>query len=269
MRTIRKKVKRGIGRILPKPLKIFLLKLAKKIKKPGNNAIPKEELAVFEVLKDKLSVVFDVGAREDLSFYEIKKDCEYHLFEPNKEFASVLREKISKLKDHNIKLNEFGLSDKNEDLPYYENIQSFMDNPSVKGINTGKIFPLKKLDDYVSENGISRIDFLKIDAEGFDYKVVLGGLNIIRSNVSYIQFEYGYGDKVRKFVDLLGDVFDLYMIIDSNLLVAIKEFSGLNYQEPLVPLKEDTIALIDTKLIPNWCGGNILGIKKGLKQEIS
>ncbi len=58
------------------------------------------------------------------------------------------------------------------------------------------------LRDYCSENEIDRIDFLKIDIEGHEFKVMQGGSDLIgNGHVSCIQFEYGaFSTELRFFV---------------------------------------------------------------------
>lgn len=268
-------IRKYVASKLSKKFKLFLRSmLGLTIKKTGNPIIPKEELKIFELLKDEMHTVFDVGAREDLSFYEIKNNCEYHLFEPSIEAIESLKKKMALLNDHVIVLNEFGLSDKNEDnCIYYENSQSFIINPVLKeGIDMGRRYSLRKLDDYVNDHNVAHIDFLKIDAEGLDYKIILGGLDTIKNKVSYIQFEYW--DGVQKFVDLLSSDFDLYLMMEPVLLKAIeggarlkmtKEQKVRNYAKSINVLDTETIDLIDRVLMSMDSGGNILGINKNLK----
>jgi hypothetical protein len=40
--------------------------------------------------------------------------------------------------------------------------------------------PVRRLTDYASEIGLSRIDFIKLDVEGFETEVLRGGLDLIR-----------------------------------------------------------------------------------------
>src|SRR3989344_445509 len=165
LNNMKNNIKKYVGKLLPENIKYFFRKILNFVKHDSNTKIPIEELKIFEALKDSMQIVFDIGAREDLSFFSIKKNCFYHLFEPNKKFTALLKKQISLLENHNIKLNEFGLSDKNEDnCIYYEQSQSFVINPFIKDIDTGQRYSLRTLDEYVSKNKIPFIDFLKLDA---------------------------------------------------------------------------------------------------------
>ena len=50
-----------------------------------------------------------------------------------------------------------------------------------------------RLDTFVNSKAIDKIDFIKIDAEGFDYYVMLGATKLIEKNkIDFIQFEYNW-----------------------------------------------------------------------------
>ena len=238
-----------------------------------NTLTPIEERKLFDLLKNELDIVFDIGTRDELSFYKMKNNCEYHLFEPNIHFVNLLKKQISLFKNHKIKLNEYGLSDiEASNCIYYEKSQSFIINPVLKEDTASSYkYSVSQLDKYVRQNNIPKIDFLKIDTEGLDYKVMLGGLNTIKHKVSYIQFEYW--DGVKKFVDIL-DNFNLYLMIESVLLKAIlekitpsmnQEQKKINYKKSIISLDENIINLIDKHLIPNGYGGNIFGVNSNIK----
>jgi len=232
--------------------------------------IPPAELQIFELLKDEFKVIFDVGCRTDVSYYDLHPSGEYHLFEPNSSFVAELKRKIALLPPNKISVNNFGLSDTNQDnCVYYERSQSFLINPTIGGdVDTGKKFSIRKLDDYVDQHGIKKIDFLKIDTEGFDYKVFQGGRKSLKK-VRFLQFEYW--DGVEKFYQLLGLRYDLFLMMEPALLRAIQKIiwpkltkaeQKLKFSNSLLPLTKTVQHLIDTKFIPAGCGGNILGISK-------
>jgi FkbM family methyltransferase len=205
--------------------------------------MPVEELEVFKSLKD-IKVVFDVGARMDTDYIKARPDIEIHYFEPNPEFAKEL---------YGGKVNILGLSDREERLPYHRDTQSFVS----KGWKMG-VFNLSTLDIYAKN--IPKIDFIKIDCEGMDYKILVGGTETLKKT-RYVQFEYW--DGVQKFVDLLKD-FDLFLIRDARLYndVIKPRVTGKKWEKLLVPLTKDVIELIDKTCIPLGAGGNILGIRK-------
>ena len=171
-----------------------------------HSLIPDTELEIFKSLKD-IKVVFDVGARTDVDYFNIHPKAKYHLFEPNPIFFAELRAKVGNRK--NVYLNNYGLGDKDEELPYDPSTQSFLlpvTNPAL---------PIKTLDWYIQENNIKRIDFLKIDTEGWDYKVLLGGREAIKL-CKYIQYEH-WNDRWC-FHELLNDEFWMKYVGNRNVL---------------------------------------------------
>mgnify|MGYP001566357332 FL=1 len=152
-------------------------------------------------------MIFDVGARVDIDYIELRPKAEFHLFEPNPVFFEELKAKVGKQK--NVFLNNCGLGDKDEELPYDPSTQSFLlpvTNPKL---------PIKTLDWYIKKNNIKQIDFLKIDTEGYDYKVLLGGTEAIKL-CRYIQYEHW--DNKWQFHDLLNNDFWMKYIGGRNVL---------------------------------------------------
>lgn len=174
-----------------------------------HTAIPKDELKVFESLKN-IKVVFDVGARDDVDYLIIKPNVKLHAFEPNPVFFMQLSNQLKERKG--VYLNNYGLGDKTGKFAYSEGNQSFQD------AQTGLTLPIKTLDSYVRKHKIKRIDFLKIDVEGWDFKVLLGGKKAIKL-CRYIQFEQS-GD-LEPFQKLLKD-FDFDYIGGRNYICTRK-----------------------------------------------
>lgn len=232
----------------------------------SNTKIPKEELKIFSILSNEFNRVFDVGCRDDLDYYNMNPDIEYHLFEPNKVALDSIKDKINNLNKPNIILNEYGLADINADnCVYYSNVESFIPHWQVPSIDNKDRYSVRKLDDYVKTNGIDKIDMVKIDVEGLDYQVVLGGINTLKNEnkVSYIQLEYS--GNILQYVKLL-DNFNFYLMVEPRLLSVLKELNELeiDFNQSLVKLDENIIEFIDNTVSPTGNGGNIFGINKDI-----
>jgi len=185
------------------------------------NDFASKELAELTKLKD-IEVFFDVGARMTMDvsvvpsvvdYIKIFPNAEYHLFEPNPEYFNALKE----IKG-NIHLNNFGLGDITGIIPYDNDLQAFAGGEARNTVEHTN-FPVKTLDWYVKKHNISKIDLLKIDAEGYDYKVLLGGKEALKQT-RYIQFETW--DNVEQFHRLLEQDFTLKDIGDRNILATRK-----------------------------------------------
>tara|TARA_R110000868_G_scaffold293520_1_gene553986 strand:+ start:48 stop:731 length:684 start_codon:yes stop_codon:yes gene_type:complete len=219
--------------------------------------IPDEELEVFKTLTLS-GVVVDVGAREDIDMYGLRPDLEYHLFEPSNDFFAVLQEKTKGIP--NIHINNYGLSHKAGEGVYKVVEQSFRNYKS-----DGYPQKLRTLDQYCEENNITSIDFLKIDTEGYDFKVLAGAKDIL-NHTKYIQFEYW--DGVEKFHDMLSADFDMYLMMEPVLREEAYRGFQQNaqmidiFKHTLVPLEPWLITVIDTCFIRGGFGGNVLCIRK-------
>jgi FkbM family methyltransferase len=236
----------------------------------------KGELDLFRCISNELEVVFDVGTRDDIDYYLIKKECEYHLFEPNIKSLKSLENKINTLESRipeNITINKFGLSNENfDDVVYYENTESYIPHWQGISVDNGQHkYSLKTLDDYIDSKSIKKIDFLKIDCEELDYRIIVGGLKNIKynNNVSFIQIEFTW---ITPIIELLTN-FDFYLMLESGLQKVLNELTNNNHEElfskSLVKLDTDLSRFIDLNLKKTGAGGNIFGINKNKQIDIN
>jgi FkbM family methyltransferase len=70
--------------------------------------------------------------------------------------------------------------------------QAHHDHPASEARQTRSV-RVRTLDDWASEHALTGIDFLKVDAEGHDFDVLLGATQLFgRKQVGVAVFEYGY-----------------------------------------------------------------------------
>lgn len=174
-----------------------------------------EELNKFRSLKD-IEVVFDVGVRDSIDYLDIKPEANFHLFEPNIIFFSQLVAKISQIPPikGEVHINNFGLGNVEKNSAYNVYLQAFMDGAARPGWGGDLNLPIKTLDNYIAEKNITRIDFLKIDTEGYDLKVLEGGRKALEM-VRYLQFETW--DNIDDFKMFLGNKWEYEDIGNRNI----------------------------------------------------
>lgn len=152
---------------------------------------PAYEQAAKDGIKDKNSVAIDVGSN-----IGIKADLfcslgykEVHLFEPS---PRMLESSKKLLEKHSKKciFNQCGLSDYKRNLKNIKLLQSWIlcgDDESYNyPVSPGALelqpepfdTELITLDEYCKN--FSRLDLLKIDVEGYEFKVLRGGQNTIQ-----------------------------------------------------------------------------------------
>lgn len=195
-----------------------------------NNCNPKTngEYTFYLRIKDKINTIFDVGCREDSEFTMF--GGEVHYFEPVKSFIDSLKSQYNVNKVSYF--NNFGLGNENIEKYYYPRYQSFIDR-----INTCKVsdepnkilLKIQNASDYIVQNNIQTIDFLKIDTEGYEFDVLKGfGDLLVRVNI--IQFEYGgtYIDnqiKLKEVIDYLQKHgFYKFAYLTNDMPVIITDF---------------------------------------------
>jgi len=144
------------------------------------------EQLFFNKIKNRCEVIFDVGCNRDSIF--IDSVAEVHYFDPVVSYIEELKTK--QFNNKKSVFNSFGLGNSNKTIPYYTSTGSFVER-SIGGKET-ELYNIRKGNEYVQENCIKFIDFLKIDAELYELNV-LEGFEDFLNNVKVIQFEYGPG----------------------------------------------------------------------------
>lgn len=156
--------------------------------------------------------ILDVGANKGQSidfFFNLNKQSKIDSFEPNKKLFTYLLKKYKS--NPNIKLYNFGVSNKKGKLLFHENIldetSTFekLNYDSEYLIKKAKILNVSKenlitntymvktirLIDFINENGTNYYDVLKIDVEGHELKSLKGLFinNATAVPIGYIQLE--------------------------------------------------------------------------------
>ena len=198
------------GKLLKFIKTIFLLAFHK-LENNSTNFKDGEEYTVNAILnsfsKENGKFVFiDVGSNVgNYSKYIVSVcqqkgiDYEGHLFEPVKENFIGLENKLKHLPT--LHLNNFGISDveKNIDIHLggehssidrYEMIGAY----NKRTYNDLEVIRVKRLDAYLQHKNITRVDFLKIDTEGHEMKVLESIQTFLEAQeIDFIQYEYGDG----------------------------------------------------------------------------
>lgn len=167
-----------------------------------------------------LKIIFDIGGHRGESlklftkYFNVKK---IYCFEPISENFIQLEKVANKLRkflDTNITIEQCGCGniEKNilinkltetssstiQDLNYnskYFKKKNFLLN--IKKHITKEEIRIIILSNYIEINEIKKIDFLKIDTEGYEYDVLLGLKENIKK-IGFILFEHHYDDMIKK-----------------------------------------------------------------------
>ena len=135
-------------------------------------------------------IIFDIGANigeTAMNFAKLATNEGFvYSFEPDKHNYSRNLNNMSKNEFDNIELINKGMGDAcgSFSMLNTKNNNAGMNKiiPTKEGIkNNSKISKIKvtTIDTFIQKNGIEKVDFIKIDVEGFEYKVLKGGENCI------------------------------------------------------------------------------------------
>ena len=173
---------------------------------------------------DNFDVFFDVGAHKGESIELFLKEFKiknFYSFEASPINYKILNEKVfflkKKFKDVKIILENIALSSSVKKIYFKQSYES--SSSTLSEINEKSKYFLKKkailnlfsnkdfynnieiqtntLKNYINENYIKQIDFLKIDTEGYEYEIILG-LEEKINKVKLVMFEHHYDDMIKK-----------------------------------------------------------------------
>ncbi|MEA4935978.1 MAG: FkbM family methyltransferase [Paludibacter sp.] len=135
----------------------------------------------FDVTVKKDDVVLDCGAWiGDFSAYAAHKGAQAYAFEPSKQTIEYL--KITQKLNGNIHIVEKGLSDKTE-TSYLEhnNLNTGGNFISSSESETAEKIEITTIDDFVAENNLKKVDFIKADIEGFERYMLKGATKTLKT----------------------------------------------------------------------------------------
>lgn len=176
------------------------------------------EMRIMHRLIKPNYTVFDIGANVGLYtalFSKLVGDLgQVHSFEPYSLTYNILRRNVKNMKLRNVRTYDVALGncERNVSLEVPIVGKNTVNDPYVH-VNLGKEGDIKMLtiDDFVAENNITKVDFLKIDVEGFEFFVLSGAQETIRSFSPAILIEIEqewtsrYGKQKKEVDSLLKD----------------------------------------------------------------
>lgn len=145
-------------------------------------------------------VVLDIGANvgHHALFYSTKAG-EVHAFEPNPAFHDEFDTHMNDNHVTNVHLHKFGIGNRTQEAAYYaptgdnHGIGSFIEGHESSNESIGALSVVKG-DEAVAALGLSRLDFIKIDVEGYEESVLRGLQETLQKFKPIIVMEYERGE---------------------------------------------------------------------------
>lgn len=151
-------------------------------------------------IKDRLpagAVMLDVGANIGNHALFLKDRCsQIHCFEPNPRALKRLRKNIAANHAGNIAVHPFGLGSSDRTEAFVSDTAGnlggshFLISGSAPESGTVTELPIRRGEAAVEELNLSRIDFIKIDVEGFENEVFAGLARTIAAFRPIVAFEH-------------------------------------------------------------------------------
>ena len=203
-------LRRTLVRMLPRRLKDRVKAFITKLVPPARS--DSFELSLSRLAPD-LETVFDVGANVGdmtMSMCERFPGATVYAFEPCSTTFETLRARVeaSPYRDR-VRLHKLGFYDTNGTallhVTSHHGANSLVDispsyhvfNPHVREEDSEDV-RLVRLDDFVSEAGISHIDLMKVDVEGAEYEVFAVGVRTLSSMVDTVFCEVSFARHPRE-----------------------------------------------------------------------
>lgn len=140
----------------------------------------------MEYCKHK-DVCLDIGSSYGFTAYEFSKYFNtVHCFEVDKNIHYYLKKNVNQFENKNVFVHEFGLGDSETEVgltlrKIRNKVATFSNKVNLKG----KGCKIKKLDSL----DLPKVDFIKIDVEGFEEDVIKGAINLIKKDKPTIMIE--------------------------------------------------------------------------------
>jgi len=162
---------------------------------PGENG-EYSLLTAFGEAQVLIDVGFNIGdwSREAL---RVIPNAHVHAFDPDRTVA----ERAAGLQNPRFSFQQLALAD-HDGVAQFQSSEGAAPTNSLErsrlemrdgdSLETYEV-PVRRLDSWCTDNDVSHVDLLKIDAEGYDFDVIRGAAGLIEQGaIDAVVFEYGY-----------------------------------------------------------------------------
>lgn len=202
-----------------------------------------------------MKIFFDIGANNGSSSIPLleKEDWVIYAFEPTPELVNYIKSQVGENKRYNIipmvvgnenKFIKFNIAGHHDwgcssVLNFRDNLENIWNGREDFYFNSTIEVQMIKLKDFCKANDITKIDYLHIDAQGFDYEV-LQGLEGMIDIVSEGCLETAQNHDVKLYKEQKYVLDDVLKFLIANNFTITKIFpNDINYNEINVYFKKN------------------------------
>lgn len=184
---------------------------------------------LFRTVAKNQAIVLDIGANIGCTAILFSGICrEVHAFEPSPSTFRYLKENVARNAGANVTLHNFGLGAEAaiSTITFAANNRSgafVSDLEKANADHLSEQIQIRTLDDTVSSLGLSGLDFVKIDVEGFEGHVLRGGAMSLQRFQPVVILELNHWclnafqrTSVPEFFDQLRSTFPLLYAVDGD-----------------------------------------------------
>jgi FkbM family methyltransferase len=151
---------------------------------------------IVDKLSPKCSNILDIGANKgEWTEYFLERNSSVNaiLYDPSVQAYNYLKEKFKNTK--NVQIIKKAVSDSPGNATFYEE-PDLGETSSLVGSFSNKqskttVVEVSTIDLELERQNIQKVDYLKIDAEGYDFHVLKGATeSLSKRKITYLQFEY-------------------------------------------------------------------------------
>lgn len=220
---------------------------------------PISTILVSKLLKKDM-VCLDVGA--NIGYYVllenkfIGENGKIIAIEPSPKNFEYLQKNIKMQKTKNIKAFNFAAGDKDGKIKFliYENASNsgmvIPDGEEKKWPGEVIEVPVKKIDSFLKENGIPKLDFLRMDVEGYEYHIFEGMKETLKKSKPLIYIEVHKSimgvEKTKKWFELLKSFgyeskYYIPRELDTPMIGSLNDVKNYSIDELIQRLEKDEL----------------------------
>lgn len=185
---------------------------------------------IISSIVSKNNTVIDIGANIGwislILAESVGSSGKVYSFEPSSKIFKYLKQISEKRKQ--IFPYQMAMSNENGEVSFTNEKHSDLSHISSNVTKNSETVECKTLDNFVLDENITSINFIKVDVEGHDYQVLEGGLETLKSFNPFLMFEALSEKELEKIINLLPIEYYIYNIVNQYPFSVINSFNMTN-----------------------------------------